>query len=81
VFGNWLNGIDKDVKLEYALVFQLCVGPYGQAKIIVYLKNIRIIFLQVVRLIAHWIQLLLDQREHMVIGCNQLLTVVHDFYF
>uniref|UniRef100_K3Y1T1 Uncharacterized protein n=1 Tax=Setaria italica TaxID=4555 RepID=K3Y1T1_SETIT len=40
----------------------------------------------VICMVVHWIQLwshLLpaDQREPMVTGCNQLLTVAHDFYF
>jgi hypothetical protein len=43
-------------------------------------------FAKVLRQAAHWILLwsyllLEDQREHMVIGCNQMLTVAQDFFF
>jgi hypothetical protein len=39
IFGNWLNGIDTDSKLEFALEFLLCVGQYGHGQTLLSLTN------------------------------------------
>jgi hypothetical protein len=87
MFGNWLNGVPKEIKDRICIgVSALCWSIWTCRNNIIFNNQNDTFFLQVLRLTVHWIMLwsyLLpkEQREHMVIGCNKILTVAHDFYF
>jgi hypothetical protein len=46
LFGKWLNGVNKKVKLTLELEYMLCFGQYGRCEIIAFLtkKKVSIIF-------------------------------------
>jgi hypothetical protein len=87
IFGNWLNGVPKDVKARICIrVLSLCWSIWTCRNNIIFNNQKDTNVLQVLRLAAHWILLWSyvlpeDQREYMVIGCNRILTVAQDFYF
>ena len=86
MFGNWLNGIDKDTKARIrvgtcAIVWSL----WNCRNDIIFNKKGNAHFLQVIRLATHWIHewsVLLPeaQRAHMVSGCIRLETVARDIF-
>jgi hypothetical protein len=86
MFGRWLNGVDKTNKNGIRIgVSALCWSIWNCRNNFVFNRTTGTNFLQVIRMMVHWIQLwahLLpaDQREHMVFGSSRLLTVAQDFY-
>jgi hypothetical protein len=86
MFGNWLNGVPKDVKARIRIgSLALCLSICTCRNNIIFNKQNNTNFLQVIRLVAHWIHLWsyllpVDQREHMVIGCKWLLSVARNFF-
>jgi hypothetical protein len=85
MFGNWLNGVDRNSKARIRIgVSALCWSIWRCRNDIVFNKKRTFNFLQVIHMMVHWVQLwsfLLppEQRDAMVIGCNQLVTVAQDF--
>ena len=85
MFGNWLNGIDKKTKAKIRIgISALCWSIWKCRNNFVFNHTRSLNFLQVIHMVAHWIQLwafLLpaDQQEHLVTGCNRLLMVASDF--
>jgi hypothetical protein len=86
MFGNWLNGVDKDNKLRIRIgMAALCWSMWNCRNDIIFNRSKGFNFLQVIHMSAYWIQLWslllpVDRRECMVTGCNRLLMVVQDFY-
>ena len=86
MFGNWLNGVDIISKARIRIGFSaLCWSIWKCRNDIVFNKNKTCNFLQVIHMVAHWVQLwafLLspDQRDIMATGCNRLLTVAQDIF-
>lgn len=87
MFGNWLNGVDIKTKARIHIgISALCWSIWTCRNNFVFNKQTSTNFLQVIRMAVHWIQLCAyllpeDQRELMVSGCSQLLTVAQDCYF
>jgi hypothetical protein len=69
MFGNWLNGVDRNDKAMILIgVLALCWSIWNCQNTIVFDKQKGIIFLQVIRLAAYWIQswsLLLPEDQRM----------------
>jgi hypothetical protein len=86
MFGNWLNGIDKETKSRIRIgVSALCWAIWRSRNNVVFNNANNSNFLQVIHMATQWIQdwsllLPVDQRDHMLTGCNRLLTVTRDFY-
>jgi hypothetical protein len=58
VFGNWLNGMPTDVKARIRIgISALCWSIWTYQNNIIFNKQNNINFLQVIRLVAHWIHL------------------------
>lgn len=86
MFGNWLNGIDKDTKARIrvgtcAIVWSL----WNCRNDIIFNKKGTAHFLQVIHMATHWIQewsILLPeaQRAHMDSGYIRLVTVARDIF-
>ena len=87
MFGNWLNGIDKNTKARIRIgVSALVWSIWNCRNNIVFNRKGSTIFLQVIHMAVHWIQLWRfmlpeDLRELMVAGCNRLLTVAREFFY
>jgi len=85
MFGNWLYETDKKTKAKIRIgISALCWSIWTCRNNFVFNHTRSFNFLQVIHMVAHWIQLwafLLpaDQQEYLVTGCNQLLTVASDF--
>jgi hypothetical protein len=81
MFGNWLNGVDKKNKARIRIgISAICWSIWNCRNNIIFNRANGSIFLQVIRLATHWIQLWshllpVDQRQSMVTGSNTLLTV------
>jgi hypothetical protein len=84
MFGNWLNGVDKTSKNRIRIgVSALCWSIWRCRNDIVFNKSKKFNVLQVIHMVAHWVQLwalLLPpaQRDAMDTGCRHLLTVAQD---
>lgn len=78
MFRNWLNGIDNKTKAKIRIgISVVCWLIWNCRNSIVFNRKDSSIFLQVIHMTIHWIQLWRflspeDQRECMVIGCNRL---------
>jgi hypothetical protein len=76
MFGNWLNGIDKDTKARIRMgVSAVCWAIWNCQNNIIFNKQTGFNFLQVIRMAAHGIHLwsyilLVGQRDPMAIGCS-----------
>jgi two-component response regulator (ARR-B family) len=87
MFGRWLNGVRKDDTQKIWIgVSALCWDIWKTKNDIIFNKQSGTNFLQVIRRAAHsiqqWVFLFpLEKHEDMVIGCNQMLVVAHDFFF
>jgi hypothetical protein len=87
MFGNWLNGIDKDTKARIHMgVSAVCWATWHCQNNLIFNKQIGFNLLQVIRMAMHWIHLWsyilpVNQWEPLAIGCNLLLVVARDFYF
>lgn len=87
MFGNWLNGVDKDDKARIRIgISALCWSIWNCRNDMVFNKIDSTNFLQVIHTMVHWIQLwhfLLpeDQRECMVSRCNRLRMVAQDIFY
>ena len=86
MFGNWLNGVDKKSKARIRIgVSALCWSIWRCRNDIIFNKNKTFNLLQVIHMVAHWVQLwafLLpqDQRDIMTTGCSRLLMVARDIF-
>jgi hypothetical protein len=86
MFGNWLNGVDKKSKARIRIgVSALCWSIWRCRNDIIFNKNKTFNLLQVIHMVAHWVQLwafLLpqDQRDIMATGCSRLLMVARDIF-
>ena len=86
MFGNWLNGVDRISKARIRIgVSALCWSIWRCRNDIMFNRNKTSNLLQVIHMVAHWIQLwayLLppDQRDIMATGCNRLLMVAQDIF-
>jgi hypothetical protein len=84
MFGNWLVRIDRSNKACIRTgVTALCWSIWKCRNDIVFNKKIKFHFLQVIHMMAHWVQLWayllpLGQRDIMVSGCSQLQMVAQD---
>jgi hypothetical protein len=86
MFGNWLNGIDRDTKARIrvgtcAIVWSL----WNCRNDITFNKKGTAQFLQVIRMTTHWIHesaflLPEEHRVHMDSGCTRLETVARDIF-
>jgi hypothetical protein len=86
MFGNWLNGVDKDTKARIrvgtcAIVWSL----WSCRNDIISNRKGNAHFLQVIRTATHWIHewsflLPEEQRAHMDSGCTRLETVARDIF-
>jgi hypothetical protein len=86
MFGNWLNGVEKQTKA------QICVGIcaliwaiWNCRNDLVFNKKGTAHFLQVIRMATHWTRdwsyLLSEvQRAPIDIGCSRLETVAQDIF-
>jgi hypothetical protein len=86
MFGNWLNGVDKVSKFRIRIGFcALMWAIWNCRNDIVFNKSTNSNFLQVTRMVSHWIHewsLLLPetQREPMHAGCRRLDAVARAIY-
>jgi hypothetical protein len=86
MFGNWLNGIDKKSKEQIRMgICFLMWAIWNCHNYIVFNKSKNTHFLQVIRMVTHWIHewsylLSEPQRAHMDSGCSQLETVARAIY-
>jgi hypothetical protein len=86
MFGNWLNGVHKKDKSRIHVgICALMWAMWNCRNNVVFNKCSNVNFLQVIRMVTHWIQdwsyLLPEaQREPMVSGCSRLETVARDIY-
>jgi two-component response regulator (ARR-B family) len=87
MFGRWLNGVRKDDKQKIRIgVSAICWAVWRTRNDIIFNKQNGTNFLQVIRRATHsiqqWVFLLpVEHQEDMVIGCNRMLVVAHDFFF
>jgi hypothetical protein len=84
MFGNWLNGVDKQSKVLIRIgVSALCWSIWRCRNDIIFNNKKNFNFLQVIFSMVHWIQLwaLLsppEQRDVMASGCTRLQMVAQD---
>jgi hypothetical protein len=86
MFGNWLNGVPKDVKARIRIrASALCWSTWTWRNNIIFNTKGYNFFAGTSAggaLDFLWSYLLPeDQREHMVIGCNRILTIAQDYFF
>ena len=86
LFGNWLNGTDKDTKARIRIGVSACLWTIWNCRNdIVFNKVQNPHFMQVVLKATHWIQswsLLLPeaQRDLMDFGCTRMMAVVRAIF-
>jgi hypothetical protein len=86
LFGNWLNGVNKQVKLRVRIgVCALIWAIWNCRNDVIFNKASNAQFLQVIHKVTSWINawsLLLpeDQRAHMDTGCSRLMAVVRAIF-
>jgi hypothetical protein len=86
MFGNWLNGVDKRSKEQIRTgICALMWAIWNCRNDIVFNKSTNSHFLQVIRMVTHWIHewsyLLPEaQRTHMDSGCIRLEMVARDIF-
>ena len=86
MFGNWLNGVDKQTKARIRIgVSAICWAIWNCRNNLIFNRARNFHVMQVINMAAHWIQLwafLLpsDQRELMATGCSRLLMVARDIF-
>jgi hypothetical protein len=86
MFGNWLNGVDKNNKNNVRIgICFLMWAIWNCRNDVVFNKRIHANFLQVIRMVTHWIHEWSylqpeSQRAYMDIGYNQLEMVALAIY-
>ena len=86
MFGNWLNGVDKDTKARIRIgICALLWALWNCRNDVVFNKVGNTNFLQVFLRATHWIRewsylLPADQRAPMDSGCTRLERVARDIY-
>ena len=81
MFGNWLNGVQKEDKARIRIgVAAICWSIWTSRNDLIFNKKTGTNFLQVILRAIHWIQQWAylqpeDQRQPMASGCNRLLKV------
>jgi hypothetical protein len=82
MFGNWLNGVPKDVKARIHIgISAMCWSIWTCRNNIIFNKQKDTNFLQVIRLVAHWIQLWSYLLPIMISGSLWLLAATGSLYF
>jgi hypothetical protein len=86
LFGNWLNGLDKQIKLRVHIgVCALMWAIWNCRNDVIFNKSTNAQFLQVVNKATYWLNawsLLLPegQRAYMDTGCSRLMAVVRAIF-
>jgi hypothetical protein len=86
LFGNWLNGIDKAVKVQIRV--GVCALPWAIWHVrndFVFNKTANPSFMQAITLTTHWIRMCSflqpeERKQDMASGCNRLETVARDLF-